>query len=86
MNPFMKMLNGIKSYMYEALKAGISMPVAGATGGSVDRTKQDNINAGKSKRVMLMQRGSQPEHRKARRFDRNKTLHIKKFKPSLVGA
>ena len=33
-------------------------------------SQQDQKTASRSKRVMLKERGSQPEHRKSRRFDR----------------
>ena len=86
MNDFMKMLKGIRSYMYDRMKAGFSMPVAGATGGAIYIDKLDELNASKSKRVMRTQRGRRPDLIGIRRFDRNLEKHIKRFDPSLIGA
>jgi len=81
-NYFMEMLSGLKSWMYEATKAGMSLPVSGAIGGATKQSKLDVLNASRSHRVMRRERGSQPQHVKARMFDRNKSVHIKRFKPS----
>ena len=82
MNPFMKMLGGIKSYMYEAMKAGFaSFPVPNATGIRTNLVGVDQRNASKSQRIMRRDYGSQPQYIGIRRFERNATVHRKKFKP-----
>lgn len=83
MNPFIEILSGLKNWMYEAMQRGLaSFPIAGATGLRYSNYKLDELNAHKSKRVMRKERGSQPEHVGARRIDRNKTIHMKRFRPN----
>lgn len=85
MNSFVKMLSGLKSWMYRMMKAGFSMPVAGATGKTINVEKLNIASASKSKRVMRKEWGMQPELIGIRRIDRNSDVHIKRFKPSLIG-
>ena len=66
-----------KSMFYNLMHNGAPVHIAGATGLAVRSKKVEAITAGKSKRVMLMERGAQPEHRKARRIERTK-MRLKK--------
>jgi len=72
----------VKKFNLLMMLAGLTAAFGGSGSMVVDRNSKaggqvfdlvDLQNASASKRVMRLERGSQPEHRKARRFDRATT-------------
>ena len=74
---FASMIKYIKDVSYNAMKSGIAMPIAGATGGAFTHSRLEQLNASRSQKVMRKERGRQPQHVGQRRIDRQAERSLK---------
>ena len=74
---FNRLKQWVEDLSYQYLGLGMTIPIPGATGMKIWIGKADQSTASKSKRIMRMQRGSQPESIGERRLAKNQSRALK---------